>query len=228
VVAVLLVCVGAALAQEGGADDKVAALKQSLQAGMAALRNYEWVETTAVSLKGEQKSSAQKRCYYGADGKLQKVPIDTGQAEAKKKKPRGIRGKVVENKMDDMKEYMADATELVKQYVPPDPARIQAVKEAGKLAVSPLAPDRLQLKFNDYIKEGDALSVFLDPTTNHLLGLQVSSYLKKPKDAVTLDVTMTTLQDGALYASEIVLDGKSKDIKVDIKNSGHRPSGANN
>ncbi len=50
----------------------------------------------------------------------------------------------------------------------------------------------------------------------------MASYLEKPDDAVTLDVTMTTLQDGALYASEVVLDGKSKDIKVDIRNTGHR------
>ena len=67
------------------------------------------------------------------------------------------------------------------------------------------------------------LSVNVDPTTNQVLGLQVASYLKKPDDAVTLDVTMTTLQDGALYASEIVLDGESKSIKVNIQNTGHRP-----
>ena len=66
------------------------------------------------------------------------------------------------------------------------------------------------------------LSVDLDPTTNHLLGLHVASYLDKPDDAVTLDVTMATLQDGALYASEVVLDGESKSIKVDIRNTGHR------
>jgi hypothetical protein len=210
------------LAQEAGGGDKVAALKQSLQAGMAALRKYEWVETTTLSHKGEQRSAKQNRCYYGADGELQKTPIDTGQAEAEKKAPRGIRGKVVKNKKEDMADYMADAVGLVKQYVPPDPARIQAVKDAGKLSVNPLSSDRVQLQFRDYLKAGDVLSVNLDPTTNRLLGLQVASYLKKPDDAVTLDVTMTTLEDGALYASEIILDGESKHIKVDIRNTGHR------
>jgi hypothetical protein len=36
-------------------------------------RSYEWIETTAVSVKGEEKSRTRKRCDYGADGKLEKV-----------------------------------------------------------------------------------------------------------------------------------------------------------
>ena len=219
--AALLVCIGTASAQEAGEGDRVAALKQSLQAGMAALRQYEWVETTTISLKGEQKSAKENRCYYGADGAVQKIPIDTGQAEAKKS-PRGLRGRIAKKKKGEMTEYMAAAVDLVKQYVPLDPARIQAVKDAGKLSVNPLASDRVQLQFRDYLKEGDVLSVSLDPTTNHVLGLQVASYLEKPDDVIKLDVTMNTLQDGALYASEIVLDVESKKMRVDIKNTGHR------
>ncbi len=55
----------------GGAQDHVAALKTSLQQGLAKARQYEWVETTIISLKGEEKARKQNRCYYGADGKLQ-------------------------------------------------------------------------------------------------------------------------------------------------------------
>ena len=218
----LLACVGAVRAQDAGGEDKVAALKQSLKAGMAALHKYEWVEKTTMSHKGEQKSSKMNRCYYGADGALQKIPIDTGEPKTTKKAPRGLRGKIAKNKKEDMTKYMNDAVELVKQYVPPDPARIQAAKDAGKLSIRMLAPNRRRLQFQDYLKAGDMLSVSFDPTTNRLLGLKVDSYLKKPDDAVTLDVTMNTLPDGAIYASKIVLDGQSKAIKVDIRNTGHR------
>src|SRR5262245_44963978 len=58
-----------------GADERVAALKKSLQENQARLRQYEWIETTSLSLKGEEKSRKQQRVYYGADGKVQKVPI---------------------------------------------------------------------------------------------------------------------------------------------------------
>ena len=60
----------------------VAALKQNLAESQKRLRQYEWVETTTISLKGEQKSSKQQRVYYGADGKLTKTPMGEPSAQA--------------------------------------------------------------------------------------------------------------------------------------------------
>src|SRR4026208_191755 len=58
-----------------GPDQMVAALKQNLAESQKRLRQYEWIETTAISLKGEEKSRKQQRVYYGADGKLTKTPL---------------------------------------------------------------------------------------------------------------------------------------------------------
>jgi len=44
-----------ALAQQS-VEDRVAAIKGSLAASQAVLRQYEWVESTVVSLKGEEKA----------------------------------------------------------------------------------------------------------------------------------------------------------------------------
>ncbi len=218
----LFACAGLVRAQ-APPEDKVAALKQSLAAGMAAVRKYEWVETTAFSLKGEEKSRKQNQCYYGADGAVQKTPIASGAPAEKSKSPRGLRGKVVENKTEDMEQYMKDAVSLVKQYVPPDPAKIQAAKDAGKVSINMLAGGQQQIQIRDYLKSGDSLMLNLDPAKGQLSGMKVASYLTKPDDAVTLDVAFATLADGAFYASKIGLDGKSKDIRVDIENSGYRP-----
>src|ERR1044071_7460717 len=68
-------------------QERAAALKQSMQESQAKLRQYEWTETTVVSLKGEEKARTQKRCYYGADGKVQKVPM--GDAPAAKQPAAG-------------------------------------------------------------------------------------------------------------------------------------------
>ena len=54
--------------------ERVAAIKKWFAESQARLRNYEWIETTVVSLKGEEKSRTQMRCYYGAEGKVQKIP----------------------------------------------------------------------------------------------------------------------------------------------------------
>ncbi|MCK7517074.1 MAG: hypothetical protein MZV64_04825 [Ignavibacteriales bacterium] len=46
-------------------QDKVAALKQSLAANAKLQTQCRWVETTVVSMKGEEKSRVQKQCFYG-------------------------------------------------------------------------------------------------------------------------------------------------------------------
>src|ERR1700752_1036573 len=63
-------------------DQMVATLKQNLAESQKRLRQYEWVETTPISLKGEEKSRKQQRVYYGADGKLVKTPLGEPPAQA--------------------------------------------------------------------------------------------------------------------------------------------------
>ena len=147
-------------AAAGGAQDRVAALKQSMQDGQAKLRQYQWVETTIISLKGEEKARKQNRCYYGADGKVQKVSLDAPAPPAQAQGGGGRRGarvkeKVVENKKDEMKEYMERAAALIHAYVPPDPAKIQAAKEAGRIAVNPQAGGKVQLVISQYQQPGE-------------------------------------------------------------------------
>src|SRR5258708_10168860 len=111
-------------------QQRVAALKQSVARDQQNLRQYEWIETTVISLKGEQKSSQQKQCYYGAEGSLQKVTMSVSPQPEKK---RGLRGRVIENKKEELTDYMKQAIALVKSYVPPEPAKIQAAKDAGQV-----------------------------------------------------------------------------------------------
>jgi hypothetical protein len=225
----LLAAPQAPAAGAAGPPDHVAALKQSIAEGTKKLASYEWIETTAISLKGEEKSRKQNRCYYGADGKVQKVPIegepqaDQGSGGGRQKRGGALKKKVIENKKDEMQEYMQRAAALIHSYVPPAPPQIQAVKDAGRVTVSPQSAGRARLEMKQYLKPGDSLTIDLDPAANRLLGLGVNSYLDTPDDAVTLVVQMNTLPDGALYAAQTTLDAKAKNIQVVITNSGHRP-----
>src|SRR5215471_5577658 len=118
-------------AANAGSQEKVAALKESIAQNQAALKTYKWTEATEISLKGEVKKKEQKLCQYGPDGKVQKTPVGGGdQAPAPKEEKDSGRGgrrgggvvkkAVVENKVEDMKEYMEKAAALVQEYVPPD------------------------------------------------------------------------------------------------------------
>jgi hypothetical protein len=218
-----------AQAAGGGAQDQVAALKQSMQQGMAKIRQYEWVETTIISLKGEEKARKQNRCYYGADGKVQKVSLDApaqpAQAQGGGGGRRGgkMKEKVVENKKDEMKEYMERAAALIHSYVPPNPEKIQAAKDGGRIKVTPQDGGRVSLVISQFLQPGDALTLDVDGAANRLVGLGVNTYLDKPDETVTLAVQMNALPDGAIYAARTTLDAKAKNITVVIQNAGYRP-----
>ena len=208
------------LAQQPTAAERAALLKATMAASQVVLKQYEWVETTVVSLKGDEKSRKQERCYYGADGGVQKVEINKS-PEPKKK--RGLRGRIAENKKEELTDYMKSAVSLMKSYVPPSPANIQAAKDAGKVSIDVLQPGkRARLNFRDYAKPGDNLGVEVDLVSNRPLGLKVSTYLDDAKDVVTLDLRMGQLNDGTTYASNVTLEAKAKNIKVTVQNSGYR------
>ena len=212
-------------------DQLVAALKQNLGESQKRLRQYEWIETTAISLKGEEKSRKQQRVYYGADGKLTKVPMGEPKpaAEPSGGGGRGRRGggrvkeNIIENKKDEMVEYMGKASDLIHQYVPPDPARIQKAKDAKNLAVVPQPDGKVRLEFKDFVQPKDTMNIDVDAKAALLSALSVATYLEKPEDTVTLDVRFATLADGTSYTSQTTLEAKAKNIRVVIDNSGHRP-----
>jgi hypothetical protein len=209
--------------------DRAAALKQSLAANKTALRQYSWVETTQISLKGEVKKQEQKQCSYGADGKVQKTPI-AGAAPEKPPASSGGGGRrgggrlkeaIVENKVDDMKEYLAKVAALVQEYVPPDAQKIQAAQAAGNVTAQAGT-----LVVKNYLKEGDSLSIGLDTSARKLSSYNVASYVEKPKDdPVSLAVTFALLPDGTSYPQQVLLDVKSKNLQVKITNSGHKKAG---
>jgi len=209
-------------------EDRSAAIKEALAKNQAALRQYTWVETTTISLKGEVKKKEQKQCSYGPDGKVQKVPIP-GQAAQQQAQEKGggrrggrLKQAIVENKVEELKEYMEQAAALVHQYVPPDPQKIQQAQQAGNVAVQP-AGGVTTLNIKSYLKPGDSLALGFDPAAKAMRSYAVQSYVEKPKDDdLNLTVKFNSLPDGTTYPETVVLDVTAKKVLVNITNSGYK------
>jgi len=228
----LLLAASVVRAQAPAAADRAAAIKEALAKNQTALRQYSWIETTQISLKGEVKKTEQKQCSYGADGKVQKTPLPGAAPAAPPKESGGgrrrgrIKEAIVEKKVDEMKDYMEKVAALVHEYVPPDAAKIQAAQAAGRAAVQP-SGSTVALNVKDYNKPGDSLAIGFDSAAKHLSSYAVTSYVEKPKDdEVTLAVTFGTLADGTGYPQQTLLDARSKNIQVKVTNSGYKKSGS--
>jgi hypothetical protein len=230
-----LLLAAAFLAQAAPPEDRAAALKESLAQNQAALRKYSWIETTQISLKGEVKKQEQKQCSYGADGKVTKTPMpgaSPAAAQPQQKASEGgkrggrLKQQIVENKVEDMKEYFERVSALVQEYVPPDSQKIQAAQAAGNVSTKP-AGNGVTLNVKDYLKPGDALAIGFDPAAKQLTSYSVHSFVDKPKeDDVDLLVTFGKLEDGTSYPQKTVLNVKAKKIDVTVTNSGYKKTGA--
>jgi hypothetical protein len=215
--------VGFAQAPQPSVQERVGTLKTTLAASQANMRQYEWIETTVLSLKGEEKSRKQQRCYYGADGLLQKIVVEASPPPDQK---RGLRGRIVANKTAELTDYLQNAVSMVKAYVPPDPIKIQTVKDAGKVTIDVLEPGKLvRVNFRDYQKAGDNLGVEIELANNRIARVTVATYLEAAADVVKLTAHMSHLNDGTAYASDIVLNAPAKNLTVTVQNTGYRKTG---
>ncbi len=218
--AVTLLFNSIATAQTPPPKERVEAIKSSFQQSQAVLRKYEWIETVKVSYKGEEKSNKQSRCYYGAEGKVQKVEVS---ATPEAKSPRGLRGKIAENKKEEMTDYMKQAVETIKQYVPPDSSLIQKSYQSGHAAIYPTQPGKAtSISFGSYLKPNDTLMFEIDTANNTIKGVQIQTYIEDPKDSVSLNVFFSKFPDGTIYPSQTILNAPAKQIQVNIQNSGYR------
>jgi len=219
--AIALVASVASIAQNGELQQKLAAAKQAAAENKQRLRQYQWTETTQLTLKGDPKPATEKLCQYGPDGQVQKTPIGAPPAA-----PSGgrLKQRVVEKKKAEMVDYMDDVKGVLSMYVPPDPDRMQQAFQAGKVSLNP-AGSVLDLVFTDYAQPGDRMTLVFDPAIKKIISLSVNTYMGQAKDAVTLQVQMAPLPDGTSYAQQTILNASAKQLVVTTTNSNYQKLG---
>jgi hypothetical protein len=201
------------------AQDFVAALSSLLADSRSALRHYEWIETTIVTLHGEVRLRKQERCYFGRDGALKKD--DVYLSGLSKAEPR--ESGQVDARLTDVTQAVRNALSLVKSYIPLNPTTIQAARHAGRVSVVGLQlGKRARVSVLDYYKVGDQVGIEIDVAKNRVVRVTVTSYLDNITDVVTLDATMSQLSDGTAYPSAIMLEERTKSLSVAVQDTGYR------
>lgn len=199
-------------------------LRQWMAASHAQLQDYQWYAQTVITVDSEKKSDVKDRCYYGQDGKLQKVDMGDSVKHDSALPGLLLPGKLInmvaKHKEEEMKDYINSAITLLHDYVPPSSTDIQAAIHAGLMSVNVLDPGhKVELLFHDFKKSGDQLGVQIELPTNRLLGLSVKTYVDKPDDLINVDVTMGVMANGTIYTESVVLNDAEKNLEISVTNS---------
>jgi hypothetical protein len=216
--AVVLVATIPALPQNPELQEKLAAVKAVAAENKQQLRQYQWIETIQLTLKGDQKPPTENSCHYGPDGQVQKTPIGPPPEQ-----PSGgrLKERIIEKKKAEMKDYMQDVKGVLAMYVPPDPQRMQQAYQAGNVALNPV-PGAVNLVFTNYAQQGDKMTLTFDTAAKKITSLNINTYMGETKDVVTLNVQMATLPNGPNYAQQTVLDATAKQLVVTTTNSNYQ------
>jgi hypothetical protein len=209
------------IAQNSDLQQKLAAVKQSIAENQQRLHQYQWVETTQLTLKGDAKPPNQFMCQYGPDGTVQKTPMGP---PPESPSGRRIKQRIIEKKKEEMQEYMGEVKGLLGMYVPPDPQKMAQAYQAGKVSLSS-AGGRVNLVFTDYAFPGDQMTLSFDSSARKIANLNVNTYMGAVKDAVTLQVQMASLPGGTNYAQQTVLNASAKQLVVTTTNSNYQKIG---
>jgi hypothetical protein len=209
------------VAQSSELQQKLAEVKQAVAQNKQRLQQYQWTETTQLTLKGDPKPPSQNLCQYGPGGQVQKTPIG-----APPPPPSGgrLKQRVVAKKKEEMKDYMGDVKGLLTLYVPPDPQKMEQAFKAGKLSINP-ARGVVNFIFKDYAQPGDQMTLTFDPAKLAVVSLSVSTYMGEEKDAVTLQVQMASLADGTSHVQQTVLNATAKQLVVTTTSSNYQKLG---
>lgn len=206
-------------AGNASAQQHLTELKQAMAANREKLMKYQWLQSTEVSVKGKVRKDQRMECRYGPDGKVVKTPIGVNATEQAQEAPRGIKGKVVAKKKEEMQDYTDRLKSLISNYAPPNPEMIKMSKQAGNASLN-ASGGIVTLSITDYYKPGDKISFGFDRVAKKLVSYDVNTYLDDPKsDIVTMTNRFATLPDGTSYLRQTVLNSNSKQIQITTTNS---------
>jgi hypothetical protein len=221
--AVVIVSAMQALAQNSAVQQKLAEVRQAVAENKQKLSEYQWIETTQITMNGDSRPPSQSLCRYDPDGQVQKTPLG-----APPPPPEGgrLKQRIVEKKKEEMETYLTDVKDLLAQYTPPDPQKMEQAFKAGKVSLNP-AGSIVSLSFTDYAQRGDRMTLSFDTATRKIVSLNIDTYMGKAKYVVTLQAQMASLPDGTNYVQQTILNATGKRFVSNTTSSSYQRLGVN-
>jgi hypothetical protein len=185
------------------------------------LKQYTHLQKTEVFFKEELRKTSLARVHYDSvTGEKFSEPLDAPAPEADAQGGRRrvlgqIKERKIEEKKDEMKEYIERLTGLMSQYLPPNADRLKAAMPHAQ--VTPPSDGVAKIVLADYLKAGDKMTLFADPSTKTLSKILVNSSLDS--DPVSFQVDFSRLPDGTNYPASTSIDSPAKELRIQVTTS---------
>ena len=217
--AILIIAVAViGLTQQLRAQENAAsAIASRMAENSEKLRTYTFKQTAQVYFKGELKKTMVSQVHFDSEGKRVAVPLQVTPAEDTEQRRGRIGRRIVEQKKEEMKNYIERLTGLMGQYLPPTSDRIKAAVPRAQFTQG---TGTAEATLPDYLKAGDSMTISLDTAAKRITQLRVKSSLDS--DPVSIVVNFSRLPDGTNYPAATTVKSEAKEIELRISTSDYQ------
>jgi len=148
--------------------------------------------------------------YVG--GQLQKTELSAPPEESGRK--HGIKHRVKEDKMAEIKSDVEALVELTKKYMAPTPG--QMFDFYSKATIGPGPGGAVQASGTNFIQPGDQVTYLIDPATKSPTSFSFTTALKG--NPVTGTAQFAQVPGGPKYASQLTINDPSDKLSIAVTN----------
>jgi len=179
------------------------AIGQKMKQNAEALRQYTYKRRTSIEAKGQPRGARLDLVRY-VDGKMETVPLESPQRPEQSAGGRGLRGKIVQNKIEKKKEEMKEEREKLT-------ALLHTYLSAGSFEKATIS------KVGDDVKVVAPNMTLIWSVANHRpVRMEIHAELEgKP---VQMKVEFAALPDGSFYNAHTRISMPKKDLVINIDN----------
>lgn len=194
-------------------QQKVQALQKAGAENEQRLRNYQWLETTTITVNGKTRPPRQSICRYAPDGVVVKTPLGPPPAPPM---PSGgpLKRRIEGMKIEEMKESMAEVQGLVTRYLPLNREAFRGAMKTRRIDFEHDGDRGNSIIVNGYVKPGDKFILGLNMATMQMRSVRVESYFASPADTLTAAVQFSALPDGTSYPGVVTINAPARRVAI--------------
>jgi len=205
-----LLCAGSAMVMAQGSADIGQRMSQNVQ----MLRNYSWKMRTELKMGGESKVTSLFQIRFDVSGQMQKTLIS---APPEPKKARGIKGKKIKQKQEEMKALVEALSKTAMAYILPKPDQFQRfLQTANTWQGQGGTGGSMRVEGKSFAKPGDHVNLYVNSTTKDFQKMSETTDLEG--NPVQIQADYRSMQNGPTYLAKMTLDYPEAGVQLIVEN----------
>ena len=210
----LVILIGGGVSAQSSKTDLSLKVSAAAAANRAQLKNYTWTRTVQVFISGELKTTTVSALSIGPDGNIVTTAVSSVSADPPP--TRGIRGKIAEGKIDDMKTYVETAVKTSVGYIYMSKGKMVDYFDAAGISQT---GNTIVVSGSNVLNQNDQVTMNL--ATGSLAFISETFKSTASGDAISGTVNYKTFSNGLTAIDSGELDLPAKNMKIMFSNTNY-------